>query len=191
MFVALLLFNIALLVVAEETDTVNPGFYLKVAKNVPRLGRRSDSLVPDPAHNDERMPSWFERIMTASKRDLSGAKGAYNKVLPFDPNLMFDLATSTGNSQSGVNSDDLKFVSWRDFDIALESDTELFDKLTELAKGEEDLDMRQIEFQQFVPLSHNVGGGTGYNDHMYYRFNRSPNGQQANDINKERVEYQM
>lgn len=192
-----LLLNIGVLVAAtssEEADAINPGFYLKVAKNVPRLGRRSDTLlVPDPSHNDERMPSWFERIVTASKRNQFGAKGTYNKVLPFDPNLMFDLATSTKNAHGGVNGEDLKFVSWRDFDIALESDTDLFEKLTQLAKSEADLDMKQIEFQQFVPLAHNIGGGTEYNDHMYYRMNRSPKGQphQATETTKERVEYQM
>lgn len=195
-----LLVHLGLLVFAtsgEETDTVNPGFYLKVAKNVPRLGRRSDALVPDPAHNDERVPNWFERVVTASKREQIGGKGPYNKVIPFDPNLMFDLATSssTGNAHHGgvANSDDLKFVSWRDFDIALESDTDLFEKLTQLAKSEADLDMQAIEFQEFVPLPYNkMGGGTSsYNDHMYYRLNRSPKGGRPTEINKERVEYQM
>lgn len=186
-----LLLTLGLLVLgtsSDDSDAVNPGFYLKVAKNVPRLGRRSDSLVPDPAHNDERMPTWFERIVTASKRDQTGS---YHKVLPFDPNLMFDLAQSTGSVHGGISADDLKFVSWRDFDIALESDTELFEKLAQLAKSEADLGMKQIEFQQFVPLQQN--GGTAYNDQMYYRFNRAPKGnQQAFDSNnKERIEYQM
>lgn len=205
MFAIYLLLNAVLLVVlassSEESDAINPGFYLKVAKNVPRLGRRSDALlVPDAAHNDERLPNWFERVVTASKRD---AGGAYHNVLPFDANLMFDLASSStgGGIAHGAATagEDLKFVSWRDFDIALESDTDLFEKLKQLAKSEAELGGRhqQVEFQQFVPLAHNFGGGTAYNDHMYYRINRAAKGdhpkqqQQAVEVNKERVEYQM
>lgn len=200
MITVCLLLNVLLILLAEtsaDEDEANPGFYLKVAKNVPRLGRRSgNSLVPDATSNDERLPNWFERIVTTSKRDQHGSRGAaaYRKVMPFDPNLLLDLASSTGD---GHGADDLKFVSWRDFDIALESDTELFAKLAQLAKDEAEMgaNVHPMEFQQFVPLTNygNSNGGRGrgthYNDNMYYRFERSPKGPLA--ANKERVEYQM
>lgn len=148
----------------------------------------------DAANVDEQRPvTWFDRLVQPAKRVLAtGSRSAtpydggaalaamYRKVQPFDSSVLIDLITSHGG---GATNEDLKFVSWKDFDIALESDTELFRKLAELAKGEADMlagEHEQLEFEEFVPMDSTNGAG------MYYRVNRAPA-----DSEKEDVKYQM
>lgn len=232
MFWKVVCLNVALAAVTLGAGTgESPGFFIKVAKNVPRLGRRGGT---EPVHHVKRAPfvsttyfscctwvgrqsigcilqhasdsatvdeqpptTWFERLVQPAKRGPSnGARSTtpydggaslaamYRKVQPFDSSVLIDLITSHG-SGGGRSDEDLKFVSWRDFDIALESDTELFRKLAELAKGEADVlaaGHEQIEFEEFVPMESAANGAGG----MYYRVNRAPK-----DLEKEGVEYQM
>lgn len=179
------LINVILLVLADssvEEDPHNPGFFLKMAKSIPRIGRRSGTSAQGTNHWTHSFP-----VETASGGDQSKL-ALYRKVVPFEPNMLFDVAASSGGSH------DLKFVSWKDFDIALESDVELFEKLAQLAKSEADLNGVQpvVEYQQFVPMYGD--NGNRFNDDMYYRFQRSSNaGRQAAhaaNLNKERIAYQ-
>lgn len=104
----------------------------------------------------------------------SALAAAYRKVQPFDSNVLIDLVTAHGDGRP--TTEDLKFVSWRDFDLALEADTELFAKLAELAKGEADMlsaDQHALEFEEFVPMQMDSGAG---NSGMYYRVNRAGGG---------------
>ena len=113
---------------------------------------------------------------------------AYNKVQPFDSHFLLNIL-----SNEHVNSDDFKFISWKDFDIALESDHELFKKLIELETRE--LDDR-LNADNFVPMTMvGLDGGRNYlknNDpNMYYRANRAEKSHKSSELNKEKVEYQM
>lgn len=127
----------------------------------------------------------------------AAAQSAYRKVQPFDSNFLIDII-----SNENINTDDFKFVSWKDFDIALESDTELYAKLESLAKTERELSelTDKIEVNHFVPLNEVHGhGGSRYKEgnSIYYRGDRSvlapgnANVVNAKSSNKERVEYQM
>lgn len=53
----------------------------------------------------------------------------YNHVQPFDSKFILDFLTN----ELFVGESDLKFVSWEDFDEALESDTDLKKKLSQIA----------------------------------------------------------
>lgn len=126
--------------------------------------------------DEQRPATWFDRLVQPAAKRMSAANAlaaaAYRKVQPFDSNVLIDLVTAHGNGRP--TTEDLKFVSWRDFDLALEADTELFGKLAELAKGEADMlaaDEHALEFEEFVPM--NSGAG---NSGMYYRVNRAGGG---------------
>ncbi|XP_059612633.1 uncharacterized protein LOC132259105 [Phlebotomus argentipes] len=113
----------------------NPGFFLKITKNVPRIGRRSlpvtsevDNFFFKGLKNVPRMGRRNDLIMdeveAVAKRASPGKN--YNNVQPFDLRLLFDILSD--------EISDLKFVSWKDFDEALEADTVLFEKLAQVAK---------------------------------------------------------
>ncbi|KAJ6641335.1 hypothetical protein Bhyg_06271 [Pseudolycoriella hygida] len=177
-----------------------PGFFLKVSKNIPRIGRRSSDFdsfflkssksVPrigrrdqfvDDTHSPEGFTQqWYDRIMTSSKR-ASGV--GYNNVQPFDTKFLLDMFAS-----EHIDPEDFKFVSWKDFDIALESDEQLFKKLIELAKTSHEIatmTSHSMNFDKFVPMGANGGNS------LYYRTERSDASVNGNkDFNKERMEYQ-
>lgn len=151
-----------------------------------------DADVP----NSERNPTWYDRMMTPAKRRLSGQSvelggpKSYRTVQPFDSNFLFDIVAN-----DNVNKDHFKFVSWQDFDVALESDTELFEKLVSLAKGEHELHglADKVSVEHFVPM----GGADGPDGQRYregnsifYRMNRG-GAIPSTDKSKESVDYQM
>lgn len=76
--------------------------------------------------------------------------------------------------ESDFDESALKFISWKDFDKAIESDTQLFMKLIELGK-----EHRAEQFQNLAheeePMIHtlNSGPGPGY-DQIFYRTQRTP-----------------
>lgn len=75
-------------------------------------------------------------------------------------------------NESEFDESNLKFISWEDFDKAIESDTQLLKKLYELGKehrAEQFHDLREDE-----PMIHTMssGPGNGY-EHIYYRAERS------------------
>lgn len=112
--------------------------------------------------------------MTSSKRSAG-----YNNVQPFDMKFMLDIF-----AREHIDPNDFRFVSWQDFDIALESDEQLFKKLIELAKTNEEVaamsqSQHNVNIEKFVPMN---GGGS-----LFYRTERSNTNV---DGNKERIEYQ-
>lgn len=137
--------------------------------------------------DNERMSSdhtenWYDRMMNPSKRGVKApttsdaSSSSYRTVQPFDSNFLFDIVIN-----ENMNSDDFKFVSWKDFDIALESDRELYGKLVSLAKNEHELDdfAERVNVEQFVPMQMDGGGGGGANyregNSVFYRMNRNGN----------------
>lgn len=93
-------------------------FFIKQGgKNVPRLGRRSGY-----------QPSAVEELKF------------YNHVQPFDSKFIIDFLSD----ELFVGDGDLKFVSWTDFDKALESDVELKEKLTSIARDKEIDDLKKL-----------------------------------------------
>lgn len=161
--------------------------------------------VADGTTVDEQRPAtWYERLVQPAKRVLTATRSSsgaadgtasaasYRKVQPFDSSVLIDLITSAADGGRPM-AEDLKFVSWQDFDIALESDTDLYRKLEELARGEADLlaaGHQPIEIEHFVSMDDAPmpSAGRYYNGDggMFYRVDRAAKGAE-----KERVEYQM
>lgn len=84
-------------------------------KNIPRLGRRSGP-------------------MTAEEEKF------YNHVQPLDSKFILDFLSD----ELFIDDGDLKFVSWNDFDKALEFDASLKEKLTNIARDKEVHELKKI-----------------------------------------------
>ncbi|XP_037044937.1 uncharacterized protein LOC119080633 [Bradysia coprophila] len=187
----ILLLGLLCMVTCNDT----PGFFLKVSKNIPRIGRRSsdfdnfflkssknvprigrrDQFVEDSHSPEVRAQQWYDQIMTSSKR-----AAGYNNVQPFDSKFLLDIF-----AREHIDPEDFRFVSWQDFDIALESDEQLFKKLIELAKTNQEVAAmtHNVNIDKFVPMN----GGTS----LFYRTERSDTNANGNkEFNKERIEYQ-
>lgn len=96
-------------------------FFIKQGgKNVPRLGRRSGFT---PATTEELK--------------------FYTHVQPFDSKFILDFLSD----ELFIGEGDLKFVSWNDFDKALESDTELKKKLTSIARDKEIDELKKLMYE--------------------------------------------
>lgn len=112
-------------------------FIKQGAKNVPRLGRRS-GFVPNTA----------EQLKF------------YNHVQPFNSKFILDFLSD----DFAINDGDLKFVSWNDFDKALESDTELKNKLTSISRDKEIDELKKLIYATNDDENEVYGRPLAYND---------------------------
>lgn len=90
--------------------------FIAGVKNIPRVGRRSG--------------------FTQSAEDMK----FYSHVQPFNSKFILDFLSD----ELSINDGDLKFVSWNDFDKALESDTELKNKLTSISRDKEIDELKKL-----------------------------------------------
>lgn len=67
----------------------------------------------------------------------------YNHVQPFDSKFILDFLSD----ELFIGEGDLKFVSWNDFDKALEMDSELRKKLTSIAREKEVDDLKKLVYK--------------------------------------------
>lgn len=105
---------------------------------------------------------------------------------PFDSKSLLHLLNN-----DNVNKDDFKFISWKDFDVALESDTELLDKLYALSNMEHSIATmsEKLVHSEFMPLD----DGRNVDDY-YYRVDRNgktKSGSNNLDVNEEKLKYQL
>lgn len=107
-----------------------------MTKNVPRLGRRSG-------------PNTFDDLKF------------YNHVQPFDSKFVLDFLSD----ELFIGEGDLKFVSWNDFDKALESDTELKRKLTSISRDKEIEELKKLMYNADENDNEVYGHPIMYNDH--------------------------
>ncbi|XP_017469280.1 PREDICTED: uncharacterized protein LOC108361210 [Rhagoletis zephyria] len=136
----------ALFVLTALTDQCqgneSPGFFLKITKNVPRLGRRSDSyflknmkVVPRIGRSDEKPPedtavsSLVKRMLLNPAAAAAAAEREYSLVQPVTSNTLIELL-----NKNAIATDNIKFVHWKDFDRALQMDPELYGKLISLGR---------------------------------------------------------
>ncbi|XP_049542166.1 uncharacterized protein LOC125955214 isoform X2 [Anopheles darlingi] len=195
------------------TATESPGFFIKLSKSVPRIGRRGDlenfflkqsKSVPRIGrraggymlHRDAPISQqdWFERYMKTVKRPAPGGQSmglddagkSYKKIRPLDLNHIIDIL-----SDDLFFGSDLKFISWEVLDEALEEDPELLQKLSSLARDKEVQQLKRMlgdhgeEQMQYVPLDRNEINAASSRAYMY-RVDRA-----ASEPNKERIEYQQ
>lgn len=90
----------------------------------------------------------------------------YNSVQPFDSKSLHHLLAS-----EDVTENDIKFISWDSFDLALENDDGLFAKLLSLADEEQSMPMlaRKLAQDTFVPLGKQP---SRLEDSYFYRISR-------------------
>uniref|UniRef100_A0A182Q574 Origin recognition complex subunit 4 n=1 Tax=Anopheles farauti TaxID=69004 RepID=A0A182Q574_9DIPT len=167
-------------------------FFLKQSKSVPRIGRRAGGFHMEASPTEESGASWFERYMKTSKRPTGGGPlvpddmgKSYKKIRPLDLNHIIDIL-----SDDLFFGSDLKFISWEVLDEALEEDPELLQKLGSLARDKEVQQLKKMlgehgdELIQYVPIDRNELSAASSRAYMY-RLDRS------NNPNKERIEYQQ
>lgn len=115
--------------------------------------------------------------------DLDMSDKYYNYIQPFDSKFILDFLSDKIFAPT-TSKNDLKFVSWNDFDKALESDTVLYSKLMSLARDKEIDDLKRLiyitysgkgdvdsvekqVYQKFVPLD--MDKYNDNNDIYYYK----------------------
>ncbi|XP_038119504.1 uncharacterized protein LOC6036413 [Culex quinquefasciatus] len=194
---------------ADET----PGFFIKLSKSVPRIGRRGDfenfflkqsksvprigrrgGFLTEPANPSENANNWFERLMRPSKRLVENGQPAengkiYSKVRPLDLHHIIDIL-----SDDLFFGSDLKFISWDVLDKALEEDPDLMAKLGSLARDKEVHQLKQLlsenksELIQYVPLE---GGAADVHSNKAYIYRTDREDQSNAQLGKEKIEYQQ
>lgn len=94
-------------------------------------------------------------------------------IRPFDASLVFDLLSNELLDESN----NLKFVSWSDFDKALESDTDLYKKLKTLARDEEIIELKKFLLQadkadkeMYEENSNVVGRPNEYHEEIFHKY---------------------
>ncbi|XP_055643444.1 uncharacterized protein LOC129779775 [Toxorhynchites rutilus septentrionalis] len=156
-------------------------FFLKQSKSVPRIGRRASFIAE---HYPSQGDNWLERLAKrpqSSNDEPLGSIKVYSKVRPLDLHRIIDIL-----SDDLFCGSDLKFISWDVLDKALEEDPELMGKLSALARDKEVQQLKQLltdnkeEIVQYVPIesSDPVLSNKAY----IYR---------TDGDNKEKIEYQQ
>lgn len=99
------------------------------------------------------------------KRDTSIKH--YSSVQPFDSKSLHHLLAS-----EDISENDIKFISWENFDGALENDEGLFLKLLSLVDDEQSMPMLAQKLAQdtFIPLQKPQ---SSIDNNYYYRITRS------------------
>ncbi|ALC41913.1 ETH [Drosophila busckii] len=182
---------VALLLAMSQADE-SPGFFLKITKNVPRLGKRSDNFLmknlktiprigrSDPQASVTPLLSWLWSMEQPqlSKRRLPGnvpaanAERELNVVQPVNSNTLLELL-----DRNAIPSEHVKFVHWKDFDRALQADVDLYAKISHLGRTPDERLKQDLNFSSFVPIFGTDEQGDDYmlynkDDRDYGRFDR-------------------
>ncbi|XP_075167779.1 uncharacterized protein LOC142239925 [Haematobia irritans] len=141
--------------IASCSADESTGFFVKVTKNVPRLGRRTDKdfargyfrnykVIPrigrSVISDNQYLNNWLQTPSpSSSMRNLNKRKSSslseysmekeLNVVQPVNTNTLMELITS-----HAIPNDNVKFVHWKDFDKALQLDNELYVKVSSLGR---------------------------------------------------------
>ncbi|EDW08555.1 uncharacterized protein LOC6578712 [Drosophila mojavensis] len=164
LFAVLLLAELWIAGYADES----PGFFLKITKNVPRLGKRGEAFLmknmktiprigrSDPEASITPLLAWLWNLDADpqfSKRRLpsSGAAGSVEHELsvvqPVNSNTLFELL-----DRNAIPSEHVKFVHWKDFDRALQVDTELYTKIIHLGRDPDQRLKQDLSFNSYIPI---------------------------------------
>nr|XP_016928306.1 uncharacterized protein LOC108008910 [Drosophila suzukii] len=153
---------VALVAVSQGDDS--PGFFLKITKNVPRLGKRGESFtmknlktIPRIGRSDQSsvtpLLAWLWDLDTSpSKRRLPNGESLakeqeLNVVQPVNSNTLLELLDN-----NAIPSEQVKFVHWKDFDRALQADVDLYSKVIQLGRRPDQHLKQSLSFGSFVPI---------------------------------------
>ncbi|KAM7343821.1 ecdysis triggering hormone [Cochliomyia hominivorax] len=150
----------------------SPGFFLKITKNVPRLGRRSDKefeskflknykIIPRmgrSSESDNKNPSlenWFNDETYLKQLDkrvlmpprISVPERELSVVQPVNSNTLIELL-----DKDAIPSDNVKFVHWKDFDRALQLDEDLYGKVISLGRRPDQRLKQDLSIGSYLPL---------------------------------------
>ncbi|KAH8327066.1 hypothetical protein KR074_001538 [Drosophila pseudoananassae] len=158
-----LLILLPLVAIVRADDS--PGFFLKITKNVPRLGKRGESFamknlktIPRIGRSEQSgvtpLMAWLWDIdVSPIKRRLksgeesSGKEQELNVVQPVNSNTLIELLDN-----NAIPSEQVKFVHWRDFDRALQTDLDLYAKVIQLGRRPDHRLKQSLNLGSFVPI---------------------------------------
>ncbi|XP_055850512.1 uncharacterized protein LOC129915073 [Episyrphus balteatus] len=175
--------SIVLAVIVVTLADESPGFFLKITKNIPRLGRRSDKQfgnlffknakqIPrigrrNEMENDEsnsKLLKTLEEMSSPSKRFINPAPSTsreYSVVQPVNANTLIELI-----EKDAIPRDNIKFVHWKDFDRALQVDNDLYNKVVSLGRKPDRQLKEDLNFSRFMPFFGNSYQG---DERLIYR----------------------
>ncbi|XP_017070521.2 uncharacterized protein LOC108107486 [Drosophila eugracilis] len=153
---------VALVAISQADDS--PGFFLKITKNVPRLGKRGESFamknlktIPRIGRSEQSavtpLLAWlWELDTTPNKRRLPAGEPLakeheLNVVQPVNSNTLLELLDN-----NAIPSEQVKFVHWKDFDRALQADGDLYSKVIQLGRRPDQHLKQTLSFNNFVPI---------------------------------------
>ncbi|XP_061402296.1 uncharacterized protein LOC133338127 [Musca vetustissima] len=169
----------------------SPGFFLKITKNVPRLGKRSDkdfghglwgnyksvprmgrSVLSDNELNTlvhwlkqiKSMKSVGKRVLMSPQLSLLASENELSVVQPVNSNTLRELL-----NKNAIPRDNVKFVHWKDFDRALQLDAELYGKVSSLGLKPDQLLKQGISVGNYIPLMENAVDADGTDYALYTR----------------------
>uniref|UniRef100_A0A1B0GG67 Uncharacterized protein n=1 Tax=Glossina morsitans morsitans TaxID=37546 RepID=A0A1B0GG67_GLOMM len=163
MFLALIYCLLSLYCVSNADES--PGFFLKIPKNIPRLGRRS-ALGSKQENSVSTLNDWF--ISSASrKRALFNApllvpERELAVVQPVNSNTLLELL-----EKDAIANENIKFVHWKDFDLALQLDGDLYDKVSSLGRRPDQSLKQDLTLGGYVPI---ISSNALDNSNRDYRF---------------------
>ncbi|KAH8320649.1 hypothetical protein KR067_006457 [Drosophila pandora] len=175
-----LLILLPLVAITRADDS--PGFFLKITKNVPRLGKRGESFamknlktIPRIGRSEQvSLPEklsvlrlkpglqsgvtplmawlWDLDVAPIKRRLPSGEEGGgkeqeLNVVQPVNSNTLMELLDN-----NAIPSEQVKFVHWRDFDRALQTDLDLYAKVIQLGRRPDHRLKQTLSLGSFVPI---------------------------------------
>ncbi|TDG47703.1 hypothetical protein AWZ03_005847 [Drosophila navojoa] len=164
LFAVLLLAELWIAGYADES----PGFFLKITKNVPRLGKRGEAFLmknmktiprigrSNPEASITPLLAWLWNIDADpqfSKRRLPSTGGTgsveheLSVVQPVNSNTLFELL-----DRNAIPSEHVKFVHWKDFDRALQADVELYTKIIHLGRDPDQRLKQDLSFNSYIPI---------------------------------------
>ena len=130
--------------------------------------------------DDLKLPQQQKRLVPMNSGDSTFGFYEYNVIQPIDSNTLLDLL-----AKDMIPNDNLKFITWKDFDRALQNDADLFGKMISL--GHEGFGQLKddLSYKKFVPLF----GNSGHDDFVFYQDGN--NGQLITNADKHRMEYNV
>lgn len=95
----------------------------------------------------------------------------YSHVQPFDTKFIVDFLSD----ELFIDNGDLKFLSWDDLDRALESDSALKEKLSNIAREKKIDELKKIASQMTRDIDHEVVSYIPYEGTKNYKYNNNEN----------------
>ncbi|XP_062129816.1 uncharacterized protein LOC133841402 [Drosophila sulfurigaster albostrigata] len=150
----------------------SPGFFLKITKNVPRLGKRTESFVmkniktiPRIGRSDQstsvnpllawlwssdldvEQPQLSKRRLPSNGGNAANVERELNVVQPVNSNTLLELL-----DRNAIPTEHVKFVHWKDFDRALQADNDLYSKVIHLGRNPDQRLKQDLSYSSYIPI---------------------------------------